>query len=288
MFAFRKSKLDSFPCDSRDVCRIEEGSTNPYLGEPRLLEAFLSTFEPKYNRSCEAISVGSFGHDDVAVIAAFMAFVGGCAPTATRLGASNLSEITKLELDRPEKLDKLPPIPQELEATSVLELINDGKLTFDIDRKYPHALGVANLIESTIAFSSYPWEILRNGHSTQCPFLTSDFPIAIEGPQPPLTRLVPLRPDLAIKVSPVVRSPTLKDNPRDFRFRLVDVTPAQVRIFNRQVVRCAEDFVFSPISSHGIARLVKKYASHRLGLVSRKTHKERGAMICRSIDIVSD
>jgi len=51
MYAIRKSDLKKFPCTSRDVCRIENGSTNAYLKEDRAIEDFLLDVEPKYNAS---------------------------------------------------------------------------------------------------------------------------------------------------------------------------------------------------------------------------------------------
>jgi hypothetical protein len=51
MHAIRKSDLKRFPARSRDVCRIEDGSTNAYLKEDRAIEEFLRDVEPRYDAS---------------------------------------------------------------------------------------------------------------------------------------------------------------------------------------------------------------------------------------------
>jgi hypothetical protein len=48
MYAIRKSDLKRFPTKSRDVCRVEEGSTNAYLTQNRAIEEFLKEVEPRY------------------------------------------------------------------------------------------------------------------------------------------------------------------------------------------------------------------------------------------------
>ena len=53
MYGLRKSDLRAFTCRSEDVCRIEAGSTNPYLKEPRIIADFLTEVEPYYNASVD-------------------------------------------------------------------------------------------------------------------------------------------------------------------------------------------------------------------------------------------
>jgi hypothetical protein len=73
MFADRKSRLDTFPCDARDVCRLPDGSTNGFLSEPRILEKFLKIVEPDDNRSAQALADSRSGQQDDLVIAGFAA-----------------------------------------------------------------------------------------------------------------------------------------------------------------------------------------------------------------------
>src|ERR1035441_5241978 len=45
LYATKKSDLKSFQCHSKDVCRIEDGSTNAYLINDRAIEEFLRGIE---------------------------------------------------------------------------------------------------------------------------------------------------------------------------------------------------------------------------------------------------
>ena len=49
MYATRKRDLKSFTPNSQSVCRIEDGSTNAFLKDDRMIEEFLKKIEPNYN-----------------------------------------------------------------------------------------------------------------------------------------------------------------------------------------------------------------------------------------------
>ena len=51
--AIRKSDLKKFNTRPRDVCRIDNNSSNPYLRDERAIEGFLNEVEPHYNSSVE-------------------------------------------------------------------------------------------------------------------------------------------------------------------------------------------------------------------------------------------
>src|SRR5713226_7428829 len=63
MYAIRKSDLKRFCCGSRSVCRIEDGSTNAYLKEDRIIEKFLLDVEPKYNASVAKLRDGKIDQE---------------------------------------------------------------------------------------------------------------------------------------------------------------------------------------------------------------------------------
>src|ERR1700719_3034549 len=68
MYGLRKSDLRAFTCRSEDVCRIEAGSTNPYLKEPRIIEDFLTEVEPYYNASVANLRSDTIDHRTVFAI----------------------------------------------------------------------------------------------------------------------------------------------------------------------------------------------------------------------------
>jgi len=63
MYAIRKSDLKRFRCRAKDVCRIEDGSTNAYLTSDRAIEEFLRGIEPKYNTSVAKLREGKIDID---------------------------------------------------------------------------------------------------------------------------------------------------------------------------------------------------------------------------------
>jgi hypothetical protein len=72
-----------------------------------------------------------------------------------------------------------------------------------IDPKYPQAVGIANILERVVQFGNCHWEILRN-EEPDCPFFTSDFPVGNEPSTDArvLNRVLPLSPDLAVRIQP--------------------------------------------------------------------------------------
>ena len=286
MYAYRKSDGAEFPCGSDDVCRIEQGSTNPYLSEPRLLEQFLKKIEPHHNRACDALAENRFTHDDLLVLSGFIAFVVGCSPTAMRHGAVSFERLARTEIELLDRAHLLDDAPAELGSKTATELLRDGVININTDQKFPQAVGISAIVELARSFATFHWEILLNRHSERAPFLTSDYPAAIERSDGQVTnRIVPLRPDLAVRIVPQVRPPNRPDLPSDFRYRLLHVSPSEVTSINRSVVKCAEDLIFSPVRAPWVTRLVRKSARFRLELEHTRVANGSGFLLLNRVVI---
>lgn len=285
MFAYRKSDGNSFICGSADVCRIELGSTNEFLSEPRVLEEFLQRIEPNYNRACQALADGSFSMDDVIIVAGFAAFIIGTSPTAMRLGSESLTKLVHTEIELMDRIELLDLAPLELGRKTATELLAEGQLNIETDVKYPQAMGIAGIIGLTKSFSTFHWEILVNRHSANFPFVTSDFPASIEGlgRQVPANRIVPLRPDLAVRILPQIRPPGRPDLESDFRYQIQYPSPSEIRQANLATVRCAENLVFSPVQAAWAKSLVAKNSRFRMELVHHRVPKGTGYMLLNSV-----
>lgn len=135
MHAYRKSDGASFICGAEDVCRIDEGSTNQFLTEPRILEEFLRGIEPYYDRSCNAVASGQFSIDDIVILAGFAAFVIGTSPTAMRLGQQSLTHLTQTEIELMDRNGMLDPAPKSLGGKTATELLREGVIKMETDRK---------------------------------------------------------------------------------------------------------------------------------------------------------
>lgn len=179
MHAFRKTDGRTFLCGSEDVCRIADGNTNTYLAQPRMIEEFAALFEPKYNAACAVLERGEIDPDAVYVIAGFAAFVLCCSPAGMRLGVAPHEARLPIEAELMERAGLFDPAPAELGGKTLMELIAGGEIGFDVDSRYPQAIGIGNIIGLVTAFGNFHWDILINGHP-HTPFFTSDFPVAVE------------------------------------------------------------------------------------------------------------
>jgi hypothetical protein len=267
MYGFRKRDGQIFPCRSKDVCRVESGSTNEYLLHDRAIEEFLKTVEPNYNAALAEMRTGKPSRDSIHAIAGFAAYVTSCSPTAMRLGADPLRrevEATAKILDRQGAIPKAPAI---LGGKSITELLADASVEISIDEKYPQALGITGILHRVGIWGNSPWDILLNGEA-QSPFFTNDFAGTIERSSDPrvLNRVFPLAPDLAVRIRPDIAAKKLSGDFSfpSFRARLVKPSFQETCGVNRGIVRCAEDLVFFGQLSEWVEGFLRKNRSFRL------------------------
>lgn len=247
VYAIRKSDLKVFTPRSEDVCRILDGSTNAYLLKDRAIEDFLKTIEPKYRAALDKLIAGEIDNTCIYTIAGFVAFVISCSPASMRIGSGPLKSIVETTGAIMEAQGLLPPPPPQLGDTTFTKLLRDGAVKVTIDPKYPQALAISSILERTALFGNFKWEILHNDFDDS-PFFTSDFPAAIEKADDPriLNRIVPLAPNLALRIKPEF---TLDKDRLDFSFtnfgyRSRKVGRKEIVKLNCLIVRCAEDSVF--------------------------------------------
>lgn len=266
MFGIRKRDLHKFPCWSEDVCRVPDGSTNAYLVEQRAVEEFLRSIEPKYNRSVEMLRSGNIDREAVYVIAGFIAYVATCSPAAMRIHAAPLQGMVETTINILDEQGKLGTLPDASGPKSASELLAEGSVEVDVNPKYPQAIGITNILRLTSRIGNAKWDILIN-NETASPFFTSDFPVAIER-TPDLrvvNRIVPLAPDLALRVRPDLgqeRSPDF-EFPR-FACRRTSVRGAGVSEINRLIVQSAESLVFFRNDLPWVTRFVGRYQHCRI------------------------
>jgi len=275
LFAFRKSNGDRFAAPTKSLCRIDEGSTNPFLTEPRVVEDFLKTVEPHYNSAIDELRAGRHSQESIWVVAGFAAYVGSCSPAAMRIN----SEMPRLAVESTAAImdarGALPRAPEVLGGASLSELIESGQVTINIEPKYPQALGVVNIIRAAEMLGGFEWEVLHNEGSGS-PFLTSDFPSAIEQWDPGgIKRIVPLAPDLAVRI--IARRQRQRRGAERKRHRKVD--RSGVLVLNRAIVRCAEDFVFSREDAPWVVSLVRRNRRYRVAPISARVPTETGGFV---------
>ena len=275
MHGVRKSDMHGFPCRSEDVCRFDEGSTNEYLQEPRAIENFLNTVEPFYNASVEKLRSGKIDSEAVYVIAGFVGYVATCSPAAMRINTGPLQatlEATAAVLD---EKGEMPT--DSLGRKSLTELIEDGTVKFDIDQKYPQAIGISNIMGRIGAFGNFEWEVLLN-NEPESPFFTSDFPVAIERTLDAriLNRVVPLAPDVAIRIKPDLDANTDDLKFGGFRHRQRKLRGYDIREINRLIVQSAEKLVFYRDEHHWVKRFIERNSKFRIEPIVQKIRTKKG------------
>jgi hypothetical protein len=290
LFGVRKRDLHVFPCSSKDVCRIDEGNTNDYLADPRAIEEFLKTVEPAYNQALADIRTGKTNAQAVYVIAGFAAYVAACSPTAVRLQKPPLESSVDLTTEMMEKNGELSPPPEILGGKSWSELRNAGVIKVTIDGKFPQAIGISSVLEFTSQFGNGDWELLLNPDASVNPFMTSDFPCCLaQSPDPMIMdRVVPLAPDLAVRIHPKLQSEG--DEPDlsfpNHRFRKSVLQHAEVRAINTLVARCAESLVFSRDRPEWLQAFLRKHQKYRVATLIDRIPAGEGAYILSRVRCV--
>jgi Protein of unknown function (DUF4238) len=281
MYAIRKSDLKSFPCNSESVCRIDDGSTNAYLRKDRIIEDFLKFVEPQYNQSLSKAYKNQFDRESILSISGFVGYIFACSPGGMRIFSEPLKasvESTSLLLDR---MGEIPPAPSALGGKSISELMKDGTIHWKIDPKFPQALGITSIINWISVFGNSHWEILHNGEA-DTPFFTSDFPVGLQKARDPrvLNKIVPLAPDLAIRICPDIRLSGKKPDLTFARFSSKQrrLRRQEIVEINRCLVQCAEDTVFYRDSLDWVVPFIAKNRHFRIEGVTRSVPRGRGFM----------
>lgn len=220
--AIPKSDLEIFTPNSRSVCAITDGSTNAYLREDRYIEEFLKAVEPKYNRALDGLRTEEIDAECIYAIAGFIAYVISCSPAAMRIHSAPLKKYVETTIELLENKGLLPAPPAELGGETLSKLLKKSTVHVKVDEKYPQAIGIDQILQRTAMFGNFAWEILHNPLKDG-PFLTSDFPAAIERTDDPrvLNRIVPLAPDLALRVQPDI---TLDRKNTDLSFQFFSIS----------------------------------------------------------------
>lgn len=260
MFRYPKTKGGCHPCDSRDVCRIEEGNTNSYIEDHRAIEEFLKLVEPRYDKAIKNLMRRNYTFDDILSVIGFCSYVAVCTPSSIRIGRSHIGAMVAEYAKILEQKGELPKAPESLGYNKFSEMIDEGVIHIDVDPKYPQAIGISTILERVAVWAQSDCQVLINQYE-DLPFLTSDSPVALEiSPGSPIIpRVVPLAPDLAIRIVPHFNAG------RDYLEGVAKFSPVfrrisrgEVKQINKNIVRCAEASVFSSIRRKGIERLVAK------------------------------
>jgi hypothetical protein len=186
-------------------------------------------------------------------------------------------------------MNRYSKAPASLGSKSLLELLADGTVRHKVDEKYPQALGISTVMGRMSIWGNSAWEILHNDIADS-PFFTSDYPVALEATGGQSANwIVPLAPDLAVRIIPDV---SLSRAIPDFEFRKFrhqHRTPKRSDIIdiNRLIVRCAEDMVFYRDDLPWVHQFINKNQHYRIEAVTTRLPHGTGFMNVSRQRIVS-
>jgi hypothetical protein len=267
MHVIRKSDLRQYNSNSRNACGINDGSTNMYLENPRVIEMILEEIEPRYNRALEQLADARVSSEGVFAIAGFVTYVMTCSPAGGRIFSEPLRRELQADLCRLEKRGELPRPPDAFEGRNPSELLERGAIRFVVDPKYAQSIGIRNFLRFVNLFGNSFWETLINA-CDDCPFFTSDYPVALEPTANPaiVNRIIPLTPNLAVRIlpDPLAGGRSLDFSFPNFRGRTRTISRHEAVEINRRVVQCAEDSVFYCNEQEWVAEFVKKNRNYRI------------------------
>ena len=270
VYAIRKSDLKRFTPNSKGVCGVNDGSTNPYLVEDRAIEDFLRTIEPSYDSAVDKLVTETIDQQCIYTIAGFVASVISCSPAGMRIHSGPLKSSVEAVAAMLEVQGKFPPRPPSLVGVAIEAVV---------DPKYPQALGIDSIKDNTAMFGNCTWDILHNDFHDN-PFFTSDFPVAIErsNDRRVLNRIVPLAPNLAVRILPdlALDRATADFSFPYFRFRSHKLTRDRLLQINRLIVQCAEETVLFRDDHPWVAPFVAKNRNFRIEPYTFELRTQRG------------
>ena len=250
---------------------MPDGSTNAYLTEERAIEEFLKDIEPRYNAAIRNITEAKIETSSVYALAGFAAYVTCCSPAAMRINMAPLENILQGTAKLLDEKGVFGQTPEIFEGKSLTQLLQDGIVKFDVDPKYSQAIGISNIHDRASTFGNARWEIFRN--TSDSPFFSSDFPVAIEaiGRTGFIRRVVPLTPELAVRITPDSSMRGKIDlSFQKFTAAVRTANRDEVVALNRLIVQCAEDMIFFRDDQSWIARFIERNRQFRIDAVVQR------------------
>jgi uncharacterized protein DUF4238 len=267
---YKKAADENFPCAPKDVCHEWDWDINPlFKGNPGLLADFRKIFEPQWNPAVLAARTGTLSSEDKFHLAGYWAQLTTCTPAwhahavevGNRLLAGFIPSLAK-------------HVAQQFsdDREYIEKAVAEGRLKPNLDGDHVKGLLTQQLTKTTIVLYHHDWIILKN--NTEVPFITSDNPSSVcprRAFTVPLTRFLPLAPDLGIlTVAKAMRREglalpdpdLLKPPPGTVRRR--SVGRKRAAMLNRITVMNADQLVFTTTEKRQVRRLIRNH--RRFGL----------------------
>ncbi len=255
------------------VCFEIDGDANKYFEDPRILDAYLPQFEQPWKRNVQALREASLEPMAKYQVAGYLAFLRVCTPTAKRLGQNKIRAVVQPTAQEVvEESLRLNP-PNDPETRRIIEkVVRERKLVVQIDREFPHALGIGVLHDLTSGLFHGNWLVMFN--RSPRPFVTSDNPAVPYHHQPDHTIAqiyVPIAPDIALLIAAdaswQAQSIPSTDRRQSADDRFAVPKAEYVERFNDLIIRAAEERVLHGAPDPELESRVKENSDWRMEVV---------------------
>jgi len=267
----------------KSVCYEVDGDSNEYFGNPRVLDSYLPQFENHWKYNVELLRQHIL--DDIAKyqMAGYIAFLRACTPTAKRLGQATVKAVVQPLIERMSEQYFMEHPPEDEETKKMIgQPIEQKRIRTEIDRQFPHALGIDALIGLTARYFYGTWLVLIN--RSEMPFVTGDNPAVPyyhTNSQAKANTYVPVAPDIALLIEA-----GLDEKPIAFPLKGESFSPSDrfavvktqyVEVFNDLVIKAAEQRVFSNNVYGWLESKVREYKEWKMETVVNelRTRKAR-------------
>jgi hypothetical protein len=264
--AYRKSDGKSFFPFAGSICKTLDWDQTPkYLSPPDALGQWLKIYEPHWASAVGRLSTTShLSPSDIFLIAGYWAYLSTCTPTWQRVTAAiQQADLEGDYLDR--SIAHVTAHPEQYpKAERYLPLVKEGKLKVTIDKNYPKAIVITQLLQHQWCLYHQEWNVIYN--NVGAPFITNDNPSCFDykyGSAMHPARYFPLTPKLALWANVDLSGiPDMKRKPdiEPIRKSVGKTATAKfVKDMNVLIVQSAENVVLSPTKEAYIEVCVRKY-----------------------------
>jgi len=246
------------PKPPKSVCYEVDGDSNKYFDDPRILDSYLPQFENPWTWNVERLREHVL--DDIMKyqIAGYIAFLRTCTPTAKRIGQTMIKATVQPTFEETTQRHFRDHPSEDEETKSIIgKAIEQKNIDVEIDRQFPHAMGISSLIKLTERYFYCKWLVLLN--NLEVPFLTSDNPAVTYYHTNDHSRgriYVPVAPDVAILIN--------ADLGED---RFAEPKAKYVEVFDDLIIKAAEKRVFSNSAESWIEAKVREFMDWRMEAV---------------------
>jgi hypothetical protein len=269
------------PKSPKVVCYEIDGDTNKYFDNPRIIDSYLPQFENSWKNNVQALKNHSVDGIIKYQISGYIAFLRSCTPTAKRLGQDRIRSALQPLVDSVARKQ----FERDEETRFIIQTaIENRQITTDVDRQFPHAMGISLLIELTARFFYGKWLIMLN--ETNMPFVTSDNPAVVyyHKHKTDIGHVyVPIAPDIAILISSDIDATTLDEysilNNTCETDRFAVPKMEYIEIFNDLIIKAAEERILHRSVETWLEKKVQEYNYWRLEIIVDEIKTNKGTII---------